>query len=68
MVSREESYVSLVRYNNAPFYKILCRLMKVQGNIVCLNTLFSVKKYHFETHLIKPENEIQEFVHFLAIG
>ena len=26
MVSREESYVSLVRYNNAPFYKTLSRL------------------------------------------
>ena len=44
MVSREESYVSLVRYNNAPFYKTMSRLLQFfigyqkQGNSVYQKT------------------------------
>ena len=33
MVSREESYVSLVRYNNAPFYKTMSRLLQFLQDI-----------------------------------
>ena len=64
MVSREESYVSLVRYNNAPFYKILSRLMKVRGNIICLNTSFSVMKYHFEPLKMKPQKRKHKMISF----